>query len=257
MHFHRAPSPAGSCDDIGQYADGMPWVAQGYMKYIPSSTWQAEPQLGRVLGDTPADARIIDLGAGGRVIRKGVITVDFLPAQGTRVLGDGEHLPFGDGTIDLVVGTGLLEHVRDERRLLREVYRVLKPGGRAHFEVPFLENYHADPIDSRRFTVPGLVDVCRMHGLEPSHSGVHIGPTVTVLTTLRYYVALVFEGRSKLSKIVSTGAFAALSVLSWPFKFLDRFLIGKPSAHRLAFGVYCTATKVASAEAEVATRRSA
>lgn len=45
-----------------------------------------------------------------------------------------------------------------------------------------------------------------------------------------------------------------MSVLCWPFKFLDRFLIGKRSAHRLAFGVYCTATKVTPVDAEVASR---
>jgi SAM-dependent methyltransferase len=227
----------------------MPWGAEGYMKCIPSLTWQAAPQISRLLRDTPASARILDLGAGGRVIREGVISIDFRPAHGTRVLADVEHLPFGDGTVDLVVGTGLLEHVRDERQLLREVYRVLRPGGRAHFEVPFLQNYHDDPIDSRRFTLPGLADICRMHGLEPSHSGVHIGPTVTMLTALQYYVALVFEGRSTFSNVVSTAAFAALSIVTWPAKFLDRFLINKPSAHRLAFGVYCTATKVTHVDA--------
>jgi hypothetical protein len=32
-------------------------------------------------------------------------------------------------------------------------------------------------------------------------------------------------------------------VLLWPAKFLDVFLVNKRSAHRLAFGVYCTARK--------------
>jgi hypothetical protein len=144
-----------------------------------------------------------------------------------------------------VVGTGLLEHVQDDRMLLAEVRRVLRPGGRVHFEVPFMQNYHDDPIDSRRFTVPGLADLCRIYGLEPSHSGAHIGPTVTLINTLQYYVALVLEGRALPLKVISTAAFAAMAVLTWPAKFLDRFLIDKPSAHRLAFGVYCTAVKVA------------
>ena len=30
-------------------------------------------------------------------------------------------------------------------------------------------------------------------------------------------------------------------VVGWPLKFLDRWLARKPNAHRLAFGVYCTA----------------
>ncbi len=214
------------------------------MRFIPSPTWQAEPQIERLLAETPPKARILDLGAGGRVIRPGVIAVDFLRMPGTRVVADVQKLPFRDGSVDLVVGTGLLEHVRDERELLAEVRRVLRPGGRVHFEVPFLQNYHDDPIDCRRFTQPGLADLCRMFGLEPSRSGAHIGPTVTVIHILQYYAALLFEGRSWLAKAASTAAFAAVAVLTWPAKFLDRFLIGKPSAHRLAFGVYCTAVKV-------------
>lgn len=214
------------------------------MRFIPSSTWQAAPQIERLMAETPADAVIVDLGAGGRTIRPGVISVDFLPAQGTRVLGDVLQLPFQDDSIDLIVATGLLEHVRDDRAFLAEVRRVLRPGGSVHIEVPFLQQYHDDPIDCRRFTLPGLADLCRMFGLEPARSGVHLGPTVTLLTLTKHYAALWFEGENVIAKAASTAVFAAVAVLGWPAKFLDRFLVHKAGAHRLAFGVYCTAKKL-------------
>ena len=44
-------------------------------------------------------------------------------------------------------------------------------------------------------------------------------------------------------KALSTGAFLVTSVLAWPLKFLDRLLVNKPSAHRLAFGIYYTGRK--------------
>jgi SAM-dependent methyltransferase len=43
--------------------------------------------------------------------------------------GDAEGLPYKDGTFDLVVGHAVLHHVPDPAAALREVHRVLAPGG--------------------------------------------------------------------------------------------------------------------------------
>jgi SAM-dependent methyltransferase len=186
---------------------------------------------------------VIDLGAGGRRVSPGTLCVDFVPFVGTDLVADVQRLPVRDGVADLVLATGLLEHVEDDRALLGEISRVLRPGGYAHIELPFLQQYHEDPIDCRRLTVSGLERELRRVGLEPVNSGLHIGPTVTMITLASYYASLWFEGRSQVSKAVSTGVFLTCSVLFWPLKFLDSLLVNKRSAHRLAFGVFCTARK--------------
>ena len=43
----------------------------------------------------------------------------------------GESLPLPSGTFDLVLSHEVLEHVQDDRAAIREMIRVLKPGGRA------------------------------------------------------------------------------------------------------------------------------
>jgi SAM-dependent methyltransferase len=48
---------------------------------------------------------------------------------------DGEHLPFPDGSFDLVYAHGVLQYTADDRALARECHRVLKPGGEAIFQV--------------------------------------------------------------------------------------------------------------------------
>jgi SAM-dependent methyltransferase len=47
-----------------------------------------------------------------------------------------ERLPFGDGEFDLVWIFDVLEHVEEPEQVLREVARVLKPGGRFHIVLP-------------------------------------------------------------------------------------------------------------------------
>ena len=61
------------------------------------------------------------------------------PSQFAFVAGDAHHLPYEDQTFDLVVGDGILHHL-DLDEALGEVHRVLKPGGRALFREPLLDN---------------------------------------------------------------------------------------------------------------------
>lgn len=51
--------------------------------------------------------------------------------QGNFQVADAENLQFSDETFDLVYSHGVLHHTPDTARAIREIHRVLKPGGRA------------------------------------------------------------------------------------------------------------------------------
>lgn len=52
------------------------------------------------------------------------------------VQGAGEHMPYADESFDLVLSHEVLEHVQDDQAAVREIVRVLKPGGRLLLFVP-------------------------------------------------------------------------------------------------------------------------
>ena len=51
--------------------------------------------------------------------------------KGTFVHHDAEKLPFPDATFDVVYSNGVIHHTPNTQRVVDEIYRVLKPGGKA------------------------------------------------------------------------------------------------------------------------------
>lgn len=49
---------------------------------------------------------------------------------------DGSYLPLATSSIDIVVSYEVIEHVLDEAEALRDIHRVLKPGGEIVISVP-------------------------------------------------------------------------------------------------------------------------
>jgi len=65
---------------------------------------------------------------------------------------NGKTMPFENNTFECAFGTEVLEHCPEPEVVLKEVLRVLKPGGRFFFTVPFLWNLHEVPNDEYRYT---------------------------------------------------------------------------------------------------------
>lgn len=83
---------------------------------------------------------------------------------------DVTDLPFAADHFDLVICNHVLEHVPDDARAMREILRVLKPGGHAVLQVPLSANSPttiedpsiADPKERER--VYGQFDHLRLYG---------------------------------------------------------------------------------------------
>ena len=61
---------------------------------------------------------------------------------------DIQDMPFPEGEFDMIICNHVLEHVPDDRKAIREIFRVLKKGGSAILQVPTsytMEQTYEDP----------------------------------------------------------------------------------------------------------------
>ena len=75
------------------------------------------------------------------------------------IVGDIHNLPMADNSVDAIICIAVLEHVEEPQKAMKEIHRVLKPGGYCFIYVPFLFYYH--PMkgyykDFYRFTYDGV-----------------------------------------------------------------------------------------------------
>lgn len=95
--------------------------------------------------------RVLDFGGGGSKYSEKVkaepgthfVTLDIRSGPKPTVVGDGEKsLPFKTGTFDAVLFLNVLEHLFDYETALKEIARVLKPGGVLYSYSPFMYPRH-------------------------------------------------------------------------------------------------------------------
>jgi SAM-dependent methyltransferase len=89
------------------------------------------------------------------------------------IYADVTRTPIQPESVDCILCTEVLEHLKDPQACVDEIHRLLSTGGVALASVPFFYPVHADPYDFQRFTEDGLrhlfrefksVEVHRMGG---------------------------------------------------------------------------------------------
>jgi SAM-dependent methyltransferase len=62
------------------------------------------------------------------------------------------EIPLPDASVDIILCTQVLEHLKYPVKALKEMHRLLKPGGRLCLTVPFAADEHLVPYDFFRYT---------------------------------------------------------------------------------------------------------
>ncbi|KYG63071.1 hypothetical protein AZI86_15235 [Bdellovibrio bacteriovorus] len=127
--------------------------------------------------------RVLDFGAGMQDFRQRHQVVKYtsldpyLPAD-WKSLSD---IPEGE-KFDLIVASEVFEHLENPTVTLRELFKILQPGGRIYLTTPFMAREHGAPADFQRWTQSGLEKLLTASGfkIEQSHRR---GNLVTVLSS--------------------------------------------------------------------------
>ena len=232
--------------DLTQTSDARAMVA-GYRKpnrivtairrvisseYFPGKGWRAARD--RVLA---AEAPILVIGS-GITQYPNAIHLDLDDFPGVDLVADAHHLPLRDNSVNGVLCEVVLEHVPDPRQVIAEAFRVLKPGGRFFFIVPFVFPYHGHPSDYRRWTREGLARA--FSAFTDLEIGIHGGPCSSMVNLLSEWAYLLSGLRHPRGYVPIKGLATALL---FPIKYLDLVVNRFPEAHRLASTLFVTGKK--------------
>ena len=202
-----------------------------FLIHVVSPVCSDQRPLKRFLAS--ADGLVLNIGSGNSLRQKGVVNVDMMDYENVDIVCDIHNLPFKDNSIDAVMSLAVLEHVREPALVLKEVHRVLKPGGLIFSVIPFMQPFHASPHDYQRYTLPGIEFLHR--DFQKMESGVFSGPTSGALWAFQEALASVMSfGSEMLRNFLTIG----LMLLTWPIKYIDLFAIRLPTAKNLASNFY-------------------
>jgi SAM-dependent methyltransferase len=140
-------------------ADQRGWLHRQYD--FNSSRERLWTENARFAAAIPPEALVLDAGAGeapykpllrhARYESADFHKVDKPYAASTYVC-DLTAIPVEDARYDYVVFNQVLEHVPDPLAVLRELFRVLKPGGQMIYTAPLFYEEHETPYDFYRYT---------------------------------------------------------------------------------------------------------
>jgi SAM-dependent methyltransferase/uncharacterized protein YbaR (Trm112 family) len=205
-------------------------------------TVAARQAFDRIFDSLPPGSLAISPGGGPVRFHPSIVNVNIGPFENVDVVADAHQLPYADSCVDAVHSEAVFEHLAEPRVAARELFRVLKPGGRGYICTPFLQQYHGYPHHYQNFTLQGhryLFESCGFKVVEAGHA---VGPSVA-LTTL---VAAAF--RNLLPRPLNRVAWVCWTALALLIRPLDKLLERHPAAHALASTTYVVLEKPATTQ---------
>lgn len=127
------------------------------------------------------DGLVVDVGSGAEQWRPFLpasaryVSLDYLPVSAVSpwrvafpdINADALSMPVRDGTADAAINAFVIEHVKDPRRLIEELGRIIKPGGTLVLAGPGdLMMTHGEPYHFFNFTKYGYLMMLEENGFE-------------------------------------------------------------------------------------------
>lgn len=137
--------------------------------------WYVNRFVENVATSLPTGSSILDAGAGESIYKKffshcNYKAIDLAVGESRwnyanlDYVGFLHEMPIENEMFDAVLCTQVLEHLEWPRESVKEMHRVIKPGGKLYMTVPMAQNEHQVPYDFFRYTSYGLESICKHAG---------------------------------------------------------------------------------------------
>ena len=159
-------------------------------------------------GEAYEGARVLDVGSGVKPYfpffepyAAEFVSVDIAnPAADLE--GAVEDLPVPDGSFDVVICNQVLEHCADPAQAVRELRRVVAPGGRVLASTHGVQVYHPAPDDLWRWTHAGLERLFAQNG---DWRSVTVTPSSGTTACLGMLISIYVEQAAKRARLLPLG----------------------------------------------------
>lgn len=205
-------------------SDPFPWQAD-YVQ-LTAIRVQLERRINRFWAPG-ADLDVLDVGCDARPYERMLgpftaryVGLDIAPGPGVDVVGTAESIPVADATFDCILCTQVLQLVADPASAIREMRRVLRPGGAIFLSAPGTGFVDRKSVDRWRWTQHGLAQVLAHAG---PWSDLEIIAAAGVACAAAYLAGgqLEFGAHHFRVPIIAAPFCLALNVVAWN---LDRYV---------------------------------
>jgi SAM-dependent methyltransferase len=181
----------------------------------PLVDWLREQQAG--------GAQVLDVGCGDRPYAElfpGAVGFDVPGNPHADLHGSLEAIPVEDASFDVVLCLQVLEHVPDPAAAVRELHRVVRPGGRVLLTTHGIYPFHPNPDDLWRWTHQGLE---RLFLTNAEWASVTVRPGAGTVSTVAMQVAHVLDLALKRAHVRALGG-PLIAALNAGGEALDRLV---------------------------------
>lgn len=230
---------------LEEYSNGHSYswngIAQSLRSWIRKDyrTRASRRAAAEVLKFSQGDRMCLSIGGGPTRVSPEVTNLNIGNFRNVDVIGDAHLLPY-DSSVDSIYCEAVLEHLTDPSVAVAEMFRVLKPAGKAVAVTPFLQRFHGYPSHFQNFTLFGHSLLFSRAGFRVLESGTCVGPTYAVVNLVSAYFTRC------LPRVIGLPLAAVWNIAGIAILPLDRIVGRTDASHLLASTTFVLAQKPAT-----------
>ena len=190
-----------------------------------------------IFEELPENALCLSIGGGPKRPHPLLVNVNIGPFVNVDVVADAHLLPYAEDSVDAIYCEAVIEHLYNPAQAISEMYRVLKPDGKAFVCTPFMQSYHGYPHHYQNYTLTGHKRLFEVAGFNIREAGTCVGPTYTLVNLVSCYLSEYSPGLIRTPVCKIWGLFGVI------IRPLDKILNLRDNSYMLASTTYLLASK--------------